>query len=82
MGANYVEPRYRCPLVEAVISDTICYDIQMVAGPGNLINKRILSDFSDIFDAGKVTDERAGAVCPECPFNQLKQPAQVAESAA
>jgi hypothetical protein len=62
---------YRCPLVETDISDTICYDIQMVTGPGNLIKKSILNDYGDLFDASKVTDERAERFCSACPFNQL-----------
>ena len=43
----------------------------MVVEPGSLINKRILKDYSDTFDAGMVTDERAAQTCPSCPFNQL-----------
>ena len=66
---------YKCPLVNSAIDETICYDIQMVTGTGNLINKRILDDYGSLFDTGKITDERAGNVCPLCPFNQLKQTA-------
>jgi len=66
---------YRCPLVNSDIDETMCYDIQMVTGSGSLINKRILDDYSDVFDVKMVTDERALTVCPRCPFNQLKQTA-------
>ena len=72
MESDYNEPEFHCPLVDAKISDTICYDIQMVTGPGNLINKSILNDFAEIIDPRKVTDERAVAMCPRCPFNQLR----------
>ena len=82
MDNNYKEPEYKCPLLETVVSDTICYDIQMVTGPGNLINKSFLLGYGSLIDASKVTDERAGVMCPQCPFNQLKQPAQVVENAA
>ncbi|MDR0197714.1 MAG: hypothetical protein LBI36_05795 [Oscillospiraceae bacterium] len=69
-----MEAEYTCPLVNTEIDETICYDIQMVIGPGGgLINKSILNDFADIFDAGMVTDERAAITCPGCSFNQLKQ---------
>lgn len=74
MATKYKEPEYYCPLVNINVSETICYDIQMVTG--GLINRRILDDFSDMFNPSLVTDERADAVCPNCPFNQLKQPAQ------
>ena len=69
-----MENEFRCPLVNSDIDETICYDIQMVTG--KLINRRILDDYSSLFDADKVTNERAEAVCPGCLFNQLKQPAQ------
>ena len=71
-----MDHEYMCPLVNSKIDETVCYDIQMVVGPGNLINKRILEDYADEIDIGKVTDERAATVCPRCPFNQLRQPAQ------
>ena len=71
-----MENEYMCPLLGADIDETICYDIQMVTGAGNLISKRILEDYDSIVDTSKITDERAGAVCPACPFNQLRQPAQ------
>ena len=67
-----------CPLVEASIDETICYDIQMVTGPNNLINKSILEYYASMFDIGKVNDIRAGAFCASCSFNQLKQPAKSA----
>lgn len=66
-----MDSKYRCPLVNRDIDETICYDIQMVVGPGSLINKRILEDYADIFNAGMVTDEQAAITCPNCPFNQL-----------
>jgi hypothetical protein len=53
----------------------MCYDIQMVVGPGSLINRRILEDYADVFDISAVTDERAAAACPGCPFNQLRRTA-------
>ena len=62
---------YNCPLVEALIDETICYDIQMVTGPGNLIRKSIIDVYSDLFDVAKVTDEGAAHFCTKCPFNQL-----------
>ena len=65
---------FRCPLVDCDIDETICYDIQMVTGPGSLVSKRILDDYGSLFDADKVTDERAETLCPQCPFNQLRQP--------
>lgn len=70
-----MENEYKCPLVNSDIDETVCYDIQMVVGPGNLINRRILEDYADEIDIGMVTDERAATTCPACPFNQLKQPA-------
>ena len=66
-----MDNEYNCPLINGDIDETICYDIQMVVGPGNLINKRILEDYADTFDAGMVTDERAATTCPRCPYNQL-----------
>ena len=69
-----MDNEYTCPLVSSDIDETICYDIQMVVGPGNLINKRILEDYVDIFDVGMVTDERAERYCTACPFNQLFGP--------
>ena len=68
-----MDNEYKCPLVNSVIDETICYDIQMVIGPGSLINKRILEDYNDEFDVGRVTDELAATACPACPFNQLRQ---------
>jgi len=65
---------YKCPLVEAIIDETMCYDIQMVTGPGNLINKSILDYYIPYFDITKVTDERAIVFCTNCPFNQLSGP--------
>jgi hypothetical protein len=53
------------------IDETICYDIQMVRGPGNLINRSILDDYDNLFDSDLVTDIRAAAYCTGCPFNQL-----------
>ena len=76
-----MEHEYKCPLVNNDIDETICYDIQMVIGPGNLINKRILDDYADIFDISAVTEERAAAVCSQCPFNQLRHPAAMVISA-
>jgi hypothetical protein len=58
------EQSYPCPLVERVIWDAECYDVQMVHY--GLINPAIL-DFA--FDKSK-----ADQVCESCPFNQLKQP--------
>ena len=71
-----MDNEYRCPLVNCDIDETICYDIQMVTGPGSLINRRILVDYGSLFDVSLVTDERAAVVCPRCPFNQLRQPRQ------
>ena len=67
---------YKCPLLNMVINETICYDVQMVSGPGSLINKSILDDYNDLFDASKVTDKAVEKNCTYCPFNQLKQPAK------
>jgi hypothetical protein len=75
-GVRKMQNEYRCPLVQCVIDETICYDIQMVAGPGSLINKRILEDYDDVFDVSKVTDKGAARHCPGCPFNPLIQPAR------
>ena len=66
---------YNCPLLEMEIDETICYDIQMVTGPGRLINKSILDDYSTLFDITKVSDIRVALFCTHCSFNQLKQPA-------
>ena len=71
-----MESEYKCPLVSGAIDETMCYDIQMVTGPGSLINRRILEDYSGVFDINAVTDERAATFCPGCPFNQLKQAAE------
>jgi hypothetical protein len=68
-----MDNEYRCPLLDIDIDETICYDIQMVSGPGSLINRRILDDYGDLFDAGLVTDERTAVTCPHCEFNQLLQ---------
>ena len=70
-----MENEYSCPLVNSCIDETMCYDIQMVIGPGNLINRRILKDYAGVFDVGMVTDKRAAAFCLCCPFNQLRQTA-------
>ena len=70
-----MDSKYRCPLVNSEIDETICYDIQMVVGPGSLINKRILEDYTDTFDIRLVTDERAAQTCPDCPYNQLRHAA-------
>jgi hypothetical protein len=71
-----MENEYSCPLVNSAIDETMCYDIQMVVGPGSLINRRILEDYADVFDANMVTDKKAATFCPGCPFNQLKQTAE------
>ncbi len=71
-----MENEYSCPLVNSGIDETMCYDIQMVVGPGSLINRRILEDYAGVFDVGMVTDKRAAAFCPGCPFNQLRQTAE------
>jgi len=60
-------------MIEIEVNETICYDIQMVTG--NMINKSIFDDYGDLFDASKVTKERAEELCEDCPYNQLKQPA-------
>ena len=70
-----MENEYNCPLVGGAIDETMCYDIQMVVGPGSLINRRILEDYAGVFGVNAVTDERAATFCPGCPFNQLKQAA-------
>ena len=70
-----MEAEYKCPLVGSEIDETICYDIQMVTGPGSLIKRSILDDYDDVFDISTVTDVRAAQNCPCCPFNQLKQSA-------
>ena len=64
---------YKCPLVEVMIDETMCYDIQMVSGSGNLINKRVLDYYVPYFDITKVTDARVAAFCADCPFNQLQR---------
>jgi len=69
-----MDRNYSCPLVDSDIDATICYDIQMVTGAGNLINRRILEDYDDIFDIDKVTNERAANICSICQFNQLRIP--------
>ena len=66
---------YKCPMIEIDVDESICYDIQMVTGPGATIQRRILDDYGDLFDQSKVTDEAAAELCKDCPFNQLKQPA-------
>ena len=71
-----MDREYHCPLVKRDIDETVCYDIQMVVGPGSLINRRISDDYADIFDADMVTDEQAALVCPRCPFNQLRRQAK------
>ena len=68
-----MDNEYKCPLVNSNIDETICYDIQMTVGPGNLINKRILEDYADIFNIDLITDERPPVTCPNCVFNQLGQ---------
>jgi len=70
-----MENEYSCPLVGSAIDETMCYDIQMVTGPGSLINRRILEDYAGVFDISAVTDERTAVICPGCPFNQLKRTA-------
>ena len=62
---------YECPLIEHIIDETICYDIQMVTG--NMINKRILQDYEFTIDENLLTEERIEMFCNNCPFNQLKQ---------
>ena len=69
-----MQSEFTCPLVEAKIDETICYDIQMVSGPGNLINSKILEDYSDLFNINKVTNDRVAHHCQSCPFNQLYGP--------
>jgi len=71
-----MENEYSCPLVNSDIDETMCYDIQMVVGPGNLINRRILEDHAGVFDVSTVTDKRAATFCPGCPLNQLRQTAE------
>jgi len=65
---------YSCPLVNTMIDETVCYDIQMVTGPGNLINRSILEYYTLYFDINQVTDERVAEYCVKCPFNQLYGP--------
>ena len=67
-----MDNEYRCPLVEQTISDTICYDVQMVLG--GMIKKSVLEDFDDPpVDVGKVSAEEGRKHCTHCAFNQLKQ---------
>ncbi|MCL2045430.1 MAG: hypothetical protein FWG88_03490 [Oscillospiraceae bacterium] len=66
-----MEIKYKCPMLNTKIDETICYDIQMVVGSGNLINKNILNYYKDIFDPKIVTDEASQKHCVDCPFNQL-----------
>ena len=74
-----MDNEYSCPLIEIDVDETICYDIQMVVGPGNLINRSILDDYGDLFDISKVSNDRAVQYCTNCPFNQLKQAAAIVE---
>ena len=69
-----MDAEYMCPMLGVDVDETICYDIQMVVGPGNLINRSILNDYSDLFDPDVVTDNLAATHCPGCPFNQLYGP--------
>jgi len=66
-----MQSKYKCPMVNIKIDETICYDIQMVIGSGTLIKKSILNYYSDLFDSAIVTDEAADKHCIDCPFNQL-----------
>jgi len=66
-----MEAEYNCPLIDTLIDETICYDIQMVAG--NMINKRILQDYGFHINEDLITKDRSAKLCSNCPFNQLKQ---------
>ena len=77
-----MDNEYKCPMLGVVIDDTICYDIQMVIGPGNLINKSILDGYSDLFKPTMVTDEMAALHCANCLFNQLFGPPTMIEQGA
>ena len=67
---------YNCPLVNIVIDETICYDIQMVTG--NMINKKILRDYGFDINENLITKERSERLCAVCPFNQIKQSPHIA----
>jgi len=58
-------------MIEIDVDESICYDIQMVTG--NMIKKRILDDYGDLFDQSKVTGEMAEKLCGDCAYNQLNQ---------
>jgi len=59
----YDEKNYTCPLVERVLWDSECYDIQMVRS--GFIKPDVL-DFI-------LNKPEAIKHCESCPFNQLKQ---------
>jgi len=54
---------FHCPLVERDLSETECYDIQMVSH--GYIKSGILD-----FELDKA---KAEVLCTSCPFNQLSQ---------
>ena len=62
---------FNCPLVEKIICDGACYDIQAVSGPIPMVKRSILEDMAKEFDISLVTDERVASFCTNCPFNQL-----------
>lgn len=53
---------FKCPLLDRIINDGYCYDINMVVG--NLINPSVLDD--------KIDKEKTKNICENCKFNQMK----------
>ncbi len=57
-----MENEYMCPLLNRVIDDGLCYDINMVAY--GFIKPDILDD--------KIEREEAKTICDNCEFNQMR----------
>lgn len=57
-----MESSFKCPLLERVIDDGYCYEINMVVA--NIIKPTVLDD--------KIDKEKAKDICNVCEFNQMK----------
>lgn len=53
---------FECPLLNKIIDDGYCYEINMVVG--NLIKPSAIED--------KIDKDKASKVCKNCEFNQMK----------
>ena len=63
------EPHCDCGVLDKMIYDGLCYDIQMVKKAS--ITTDELKEFLMLEDASPEMLSKASQLCPSCPFNQL-----------